>query len=312
VIGPDAESGSTERAVVLTSRRGLSRPIRRLLTSPVLIAVIAFAGLLLLLYPTAATWLSASQQSDVVNHYVRAVESRGPASRQAALAAAATYNSHLTGGASVDPGQRIPRSGQRGLDDGYDQQLGADDNGMMARIVIPSIDADLPIYHGTSEAVLAEGVGHLEGTALPIGGPGTHAVLTGHRGLATAELFTRLDELQRDDRFTINVFGNTLTYRVTTTLVVDPSDTATLNPVPGKDLVTLVTCTPLGINSHRILVTGTRVLPTPIHDTQQAKQLARQPGSPLWAGAGITAVVLVTIYLRTSKRGDLWYPPRRR
>jgi sortase A len=295
---------------VLTSGWQPSGPVRRLLTSPALIAAVAFAGLLLLLYPTAATWLSASQQSDVVNHYVRAVESRGPAGRQAVLAAAAAYDAHLSGGASVNPGQRIPRSDQSGRDDGYDQQLRADDNGMMARIVIPSINADLPIYHGTSDAVLARGVGHLEGTALPIGGAGTHAVLTGHRGLATAELFTRLNELHRGDRFTINVFGNTLTYRVTTILVVDPSDTATLNPVSGKDLVTLVTCTPLGINSHRILVTGTRVLPTPIHDTQQASQPSAGPGAPLWGGAVITAGTLIGIYLRLSSRSAnaTWAP----
>jgi sortase A len=295
---------------VLTFGRQPSGPIRRLLTSPALIAAVAFAGLLLLLYPTAATWLSASQQSEVVNHYIRAVESRGPAGRQAALAAAAAYNAHLTGGASMSPGQRIPRSDQSSHDDGYDQQLRADDNGMMARIVIPSIDADLPIYHGTSDAVLARGVGHLEGTALPIGGAGTHAVLTGHRGLATAELFTRLNELHRGDRFTINVFGNTLTYRVTTTLVVDPSDTATLNPVPGKDLVTLVTCTPLGINSHRILVTGTRVLPTPIHDTQLASHPSPGPGAPLWGGAGVTAATLIITYLRLSSRSaNATWPP---
>jgi sortase A len=296
---------------VLTSGRQPSGSVRRLLTSPALIAAVAFAGLLLLIYPTAATWLAASQQSEVVNHYVRAVESRGPAGRRAVLAAAAAYDAHLTGGASMRPGQRIPRSDQRSHDDGYDQQLRADDNGMMARIVIPSIDADLPIYHGTSDAVLARGVGHLEGTALPIGGAGTHAVLTGHRGLATAELFTRLNELHHGDRFTINVFGNTLTYRVTTTLVVDPSDTATLNPVPGKDLVTLVTCTPLGINSHRILVTGTRVLPTRIHDTQQASQPSAGPGAPLWGGAVITAGTLIVLYLRLSSRSaNATWPPR--
>jgi sortase A len=284
----------------VTPRQQTSAPAARFLTSPVLIAVVAIAGLLLLLYPTAASWLSATQQSEAVGHYVRAVGSRGPVGRHAALTAAAAYDAHLAGGASVDPGRRTPRSSADQDDAAYDQLLRADDNGLMARLVIPSIDADLPVYHGTSDAVLAEGVGHLEGTAFPIGGAGTHAVLTGHRGLASAELFTRLDELRRGDRFTINVFGRTLTYRVTTTVVIEPDDTRTLDPVPGKDLVTLVTCTPIGINSHRILVTGARVLPTPTHDAQRATQPPSGPGFPSWAVAALAAAVLVAVSVRWS------------
>jgi sortase A len=160
--------------------------------------------------------------------------------------------------------------------------LRGDSEGLMARIRIPSINADLPIYHGTSEAVLQRGVGHLEGTALPVGGPSTHAVVTGHRGLATSELFSKLDQVTAGDTFTIEVFGETLAYKVTETLIVEPEDTESLLIQPGKDLMTLVTCTPLGINSHRILVTGERVIPTPEADINAAGEAPDIPGFPWW------------------------------
>lgn len=159
------------------------------------------------------------------------------------------------------------------------------------------IDVDLPIYHGTSDVTLLRGIGHLEGTALPVGGNGTHAVLTGHRGLAESELFTHLDRLAVGDTFTIEVFGQVLTYRVGETKVVDPSDTETLYPVRGKDLVTLVTCTPLGINSQRILVTGERVTPTPARDLAHAGARPDIPGFPWWVVVIGAAVAVLTLYV---------------
>lgn len=164
--------------------------------------------------------------------------------------------------------------------------------GLMARVKIPAIDVDLPIYHGTSDAVLLEGVGHLEGSSLPIGGPDTHAVLTAHRGLADAAMFTNLDRVKVGDTFTIEVFGEVLTYRVRETKVVAPEDADALRAVPGEDLVTLVTCTPLGINTHRILVTGERITPTPIEDIAAAGQAPDVPGFPWWA-VGVLAAILV-------------------
>lgn len=282
---------------------GPSTTRRRIAKAPVAIAVVGLVGILLLLYPTAATWVSHYQESAKLGRYVQTIEKIGPSNRKQVLADAARYNAALGKGVPVDANVDIPHSRQPpSVVGGYGQQLAADDNGLMARLRIRSIGADLPIYHGTSDAVLAEGIGHLEGTALPVGGQGTHAVLTGHRGLASAELFTRLNEVRPGDRFSIDVFGRTLTYRVTTTLVIKPTDTRTLLPTPGKDLVTLVTCTPLGVNSHRILVTGTRILPTPPTDVASATRPPSGPGVPGWIGALLGAVLLMTFYVWKSSR----------
>lgn len=167
----------------------------------------------------------------------------------------------------------------------------------MARIRIPAIDVDLPIFHGTSDSVLEHGVGHLEGTALPVGGPSTHSVLTGHRGLASAELFTNLDRVDIGDTFTIEVFGEVLTYRVRETLVVEPEDTQSLLVQPGEDLLTLVTCTPLGINTHRILVMGERVIPTPQTDLDAAGDSPDIPGFPWWSIAAGGAILVAGSYV---------------
>jgi sortase A len=175
----------------------------------------------------------------------------------------------------------------------------------MARIRIPAINVDLPVYHGTSEAVLEHGIGHLEGTALPVGGPSTHSVVTGHRGLATSELFSNLDKVNVADTFTIEVFGETLSYRVIETIIVEPDDTQNLLIQPGKDLLTLVTCTPLGINSHRILVTGERVIPTPQEDLDAAGETPDVPGFPWWMIIAGTVIAGAGTYVWLSGR-----PPR--
>lgn len=285
---------------------GPPRPVRRRRSratkSALVTAILAFAGTLVLVYPMAATWVTAMQQAQVVDDYAESMETIGPADRLDVLRQADEYNTRLEGGASVLPDQRIPQAESVEPTAGYDDQLVADENGLMARLRIPSINLDLPIRHGTSESVLQAGVGHLEGTALPVGGNGTHSVLTSHRGLASAELFTRLNEVTIGDRFTIDVFGKTLSYQVTTVRVVDPSATETLYPTAGRDLVTLVTCTPLGINSHRILVTAERVLPTPPADVADAGRRAAPPGPPWWTAILIVTSSLLVIYVRRSAR----------
>ncbi len=153
-----------------------------------------------------------------------------------------------------------------------------------------------------TDDVLERGTGHLEGTALPVGGASTHAVLTGHRGLATAELFTHLDRVAVGDTFTIEVFGEVLSYRVSVTRVVAPEDTETLYPQTGRDLVTLVTCTPLGINSHRILVTGERILPTPVDDVAAAGARPDIPGFPWWAVILGAVVLALAAYVWAAGR----------
>lgn len=263
------------------------------------VALIALAGVLTVMYPTVAAWFHQKAQAEVIEQLSADVAQQPTDGLDAAIAQAHVYNDALTGGfAHLDAYQNLPEGeGTTSGDLDYSGVLHADDTGLMARLKIPSIALDLPIYHGTSDQTLLRGVGHLEGTALPVGGAGTHAVLTGHRGLADAELFTHLDQVAVGDTFTIEVFGEVLAYRVNDVKVVDPSDTETLQRVRGEDLVTLVTCTPLGINSQRILVTGERVTPTPVSDIEDAGATPDVPGYPWWAWVLGGAVVVLSGYV---------------
>lgn len=169
----------------------------------------------------------------------------------------ATIGISLLAGVELSPDSSIPvGTGQTVSEIRYRGVLNASADGVMGRVRIESIGVDLPIYHGTDPATLERGAGHLEGSHLPVGGESTRAVITAHRGLATSTLFTHLDRVDIGDRFQIIVLGEVLTYEVIETKVIDPSDSDSLLAEPGRDLVTLVTCTPLGINSHRMLVTG--------------------------------------------------------
>jgi sortase A len=268
-----------------------------------LIAIVCLIGVMVLLYPTGASWFSSIGQSEQLGNYTHDVQDVGPAGRHQALADAHAYNATLTGDATLKANTRLPQANDTDLSSQatYDKLLAADPYGLMARIKIPSIDADLPIYHGTSEAVLQKGIGHLEGTSLPVGGVGTHAVLTGHRGLATSTLFTHLDQVKVGDTFTIEVFGEVLTYRVATTKIVQPDEAKSLYPQAGRDLVTLVTCTPLGINSERILVTGERILPTPHKDVVSAGKGAEVP-FPWWMLQLAGAILALAFYVWATGR----------
>jgi sortase A len=251
----------------------------------VVVAVLCLSGISVALYPSTAQWFSATEQAEQIRHGVNDVHVIGPASRVKAIEQAERYNALLDAGAAVQANERLPVDTGATLPGGFDYAnlLAANKDGLMGRIVIPTIGADLPIYHGTSDATLAEGVGHLEGSSLPVGGKGTHAVLAGHRGLATSALFTDLDRVRNGDTFSLYVFGETLTYRINSIKIVDPDDSKSLDPVAGKDLVTLVTCTPIGINSQRILVTGERMTPTPPSAIADGTKDAAGPGFPWWA-----------------------------
>lgn len=259
------------------------------------------------LYPTVASWFSQYNQSQLVTNYSSEVSAGLTPSTAKQLEEAHEYNDALNAGALLEADHRLPTGEGTSSDDSldYNKILTTDTTGMMARIKIPSIDLDLPVYHGTSDETLARGIGHLEGTSLPVGGAGTHAVLTGHRGLATATLFTNLNKVEVGDTFTIEVLDQVLTYRLSDTKVVDPDQTESLQPVEGKDLVTLVTCTPLGINSQRILVTGERITPTPQEDVDAAGVPPDIPGFPWWALALAGGTVLVGVYIWRSG-----YPPK--
>lgn len=272
-------------------------------------ALMAWVGLGVLLYPSTANWFSEVQQARIITSYTTEVDAGvdPPAAEQLKLAHA--YNKALSSGAVLEANHRLPTGSGTTTDPAldYDGLLRANnDSGVMARIRIPSISVDLPVYHGTSDDTLLRGVGHLQGTSLPVGGADTHAVLTAHRGLASAAMFTDLNLVEVGDTFSISVFDDVLTYRVVSSTVVDPDQTESLRPVEGKDLVTLVTCTPLGINSQRILLTGERVYPTPVNDVAAAKAQP-EPGFPWWAVAFGGGTLLVGLYAWRSG-----YPPRRR
>ncbi|WP_082581526.1 class C sortase [Leifsonia sp. Root227] len=260
-------------------------------------AVAAFAGATVLAYSPAASWISSYNQSLIVSHYTEDVRTTQPSAAEQ-LAEARAYNAALSSGALVKANSNIPTGNGTSSDQRFDyEKLLSTPNGTMARIQVPAIGVDLPIYHGTSDATLAKGAGHLEGTSLPVGGVNTHAVITAHRGLADATMFTDLDKVKTGDTFIITTFGKVLTYRVVDTRVVDPSDTTTLRQEAGRDLVTLITCTPLGINTQRILVTGQRVLPTPDKDAATAAKPPVLVTFPWWLIFYLTAIALISIYL---------------
>ncbi len=288
---PSSPSPASVTAAPGSRRERRRRGRWRLPVISLLIAVASVIGVGLLLYPAAAAWFSQYAQSERIGDYADDIRDLGADTLRSELERARDYNAAIVGGgADIAANERLPLADGSGGSAEYDGLLAADSEGLMARLKIPAIDLDLPIYHGTSETVLHRGVGHLQGTALPVGGEATHSVLTAHRGLATSELFTRLDEVGEGDTFTVEVFGEVVTYEVVETQVVQPEETETLLPQRGRDLMTLVTCTPLGINSHRILVTGERVIPTPQADLDAQGRDPEIPTFPWWAVAAGAAV----------------------
>ncbi|MGX8727988.1 MAG: class C sortase, partial [Lachnospiraceae bacterium] len=232
-----------------------------------LMILLLVSGLALLIYPTFANWWNQQQQDGAIVRYTRMVETKEPEEVIRMRKEAREYNQ--THG--VSPAVELKGAAR----EEYDSVLDVSGTGIMGYINIPKIDVSLPIYHGTSEAVLQVAVGHLEGTSLPVGGSGTHCVLTGHTGLPSAELFTRVDELVIGDTFSMEVLGETLIYEVDNIESVLPSVLTDLAAVEGEDLCTLITCTPYGINTHRLLVRGHRVIPPDepvIEDPQKAEE----------------------------------------
>lgn len=247
------------------------------------IVVVAVGGLLAGLYPTAAGWFSSYNQAQVVDGYPTQIENVHPdAATQLRLAK--EYNDALTYGVLVAADDNIPQGeegdGNEKLD--YWSILKANDEGLMSRVRIPKIDVDLPIYHGTSDEVLDEGAGHLQGSHLPVGGNSTRTVITAHRGLPDADMFDDLGKLDVGDRFVLETFGKVLTYEVIETKVIEPHETDEVRLIEDKDLATLITCTPLGLNTHRFLVTGERVHPTPQSDIDAAGAKSDLPRFPWW------------------------------
>ncbi len=220
--------------------------------STILLILVFLTGLSLLLYPTVANYVNTRTQSRIVDTYTGQVINLEEELYKQILADAHDYNTQLLTKRS------LYSMTQENLED-YHSQLNPAGNGLMGTIQIPRIDVELPIYHTVEESVLHVGVGHIEWSSLPVGGESTHAVLSGHRGLPSAKLFSDLDQMQLGDTFSIQILEETLTYEVDQILVVNPEDVDELTILEGQDLCTLVTCTPYGINSHRLLVRGHRV-----------------------------------------------------
>ena len=217
-----------------------------------LLILVLLAGLSLLLYPPVSDYWNSLHQTRAIAAYAEEVANLNQDQYDEIWAAAESYNASLTDRVNA----YLLSDAQK---EEYQQLLNVSGLGVMGYIEIPSIDCSLPIYHGTEESVLQIAVGHLDWSSLPVGGESTHCVLSGHRGLPSAKLFTNLDKLQTGDIFMLRVLDNVLTYEVDQILIVEPQETDALRIEEGKDYCTLVTCTPYGINTHRLLVRGHRI-----------------------------------------------------
>lgn len=220
--------------------------------STILLVLIFLVGLSLLLYPTVSDYWNTLHQSRAITQYAEQVANLEGERYQQLLRAAQNYNQTLR----AKPDRYTISDAEHAE---YETMLNVSGNGIIGYIEIPAINCSLPIYHGTDESVLQIAVGHIEGSSLPVGGAATHCVLSGHRGLPSARLFTDLDKLANGDTFVLRVLDETLTYEVDQIRIVEPYEMDALEIEDGKDYCTLVTCTPYGINSHRLLVRGHRV-----------------------------------------------------
>ena len=254
-------------------------------------------GLVIYFYPTLADWWNSFHQSRALMSYASAVGELDEARRAQMLQDAEAYNERL-----AQTGQQWTMTDEQAQE--YERQLDVDGTGIMGMITIPKINVKLPLYHGTDDAVLQTSIGHLAGTALPVGGPSTHCVLSGHRGLPSARLFTDLDQLVEGDTFTLTVLDETLTYEVDQIRVVEPTDLSDLQVEEGQDLCTLVTCTPYGINTQRLLVRGHRVA-NPDGDAQVIAEAVQVQNTQVACVLAVPALAaLVTIALVRSRRRD--------
>ena len=228
---------------------------RKISPATVALVVLFLIGLGIAAYPFVSNWYYQNVANTQISDYEQAVSEGDAKAYKEAFADARKYNEILVG--QTVPDVFAIREGTTDKD--YESRLNIRGDGMMGYIQIPVIDVNLPIYHYSTEETLLKGCGHIFGSSLPVGGKSSHAVITAHRGLPSAELFSELDKVHEGDKFFLKVLDQTLAYEVDQTEVVDPSDTRSLAIERGKDYVTLVTCTPYGVNTDRLLVRGHRV-----------------------------------------------------
>ena len=284
---------------------------------PVLIVLVFLAGACTVLYPLMSNLLYERDQSQVMTRYDETVEQTEQATLDKALQKARDYNRSLLESEAFLTDPFDPELVLDPQVEPYASLLNLEGDGMMGSVEIPRIDVYLPIYHGTTPQVLEEGVGHLQNTSLPVGGESTHAVLTGHTGLAGKRLFTDLSQLETGDVFYLHILGEVLAYQVEAIHIVEPQQTEYLVVQPGRDLVTLVTCYPYGINTHRLLVQGSRIP----YDQAVAQQQLQQEQAPreqsVWERQyqrsvliclliyiPVTAVIVLLLVRRRKKNGQ--------
>lgn len=267
--------------------------------SNILLVLIFFIGLSVLLYPTISDYWNSKVQSRAIVNYEAMLANLTPEDYSQVFAAADEYNEQIR---QVDYPlmyhEEVP---------GYFDILNVTGNGIMGYVTIEKLMVELPIYHGTSEAVLNVAAGHLQGTSLPVGGPSTHSVLSAHRGLPSAKLFTDLDKLEVGDVFTVTVLDRVLTYQIDQILIVRPNEVEELYVTEGEDYCTLVTCTPYGINTHRLLVRGTRVETPEVKNIYVANEAYRIDSlilTPIVAAPMLLVLLILLLVKHPRKKQD--------
>ena len=263
----------------------------------ILLVLMLFIGVCGLLYPSVSQYWNSKTQTRAVENYREILDSLQPEDYDAFFEEAENYNAKLNE-------LNFPLTDYHRLK-GYNDILDLSGTGIMGYVSIPKLGVELPLYHGISAEVLNVACGHLEGTSLPVGGESTHCVLSAHRGLPHAKLFTELDKMEVGDTFTITVLNRTVTYQVDQIKVVLPNETNDVQIVAGEDLCTLLTCTPYGINSHRLLVRGTRIenAAPVLHVTSNAYRIDSLVATPVVA-APILLILLVVLMIKYRDKGS--------
>ena len=263
----------------------------------ILLVLMLFVGVCGLLYPSVSQYWNSKTQTRAVENYREILNSLRPEDYEAYFREAEAYNTELNG-------LRAPLFDYRKVK-GYNSILNISGNGVMGYVSVPKLGVELPLYHGITAEVLNVACGHLEGTSLPVGGENTHCVLSAHRGLPHAKLFTELDKMGVGDTFTITVLDRTITYQVDQIKVVRPEEIDDVQIVPGEDLCTLLTCTPYGVNSHRLLVRGPRIenAAPVLHVTSNAYRIDSLVATPVVA-APILLILLIVLMVKYRDKGS--------
>ena len=255
----------------------------------IILLIAFFIGLSVLLYPSVSSYWNSKTQSEAIVDYESMLAQYKPEDYTAIFEAAEAYNQTLS--QLQDPLTQYNQIGS------YHELLNIGGNGMMGYITIPRISQELPVYHGTSDSVLSVAVGHLQGTSLPVGGEGTHCVVSAHRGLPTAVLFTHLDRLEVGDLFYFTILDRTLTYEVDQIRIVEPNDASLLQIQDGKDYCTLLTCTPYGINTQRLLVRGHQIDATQTRNLYVANEAYRIEPLIVMPIVALPIILVLLIYV---------------